>query len=70
MKKGQIVKILLENGKTIEESIRKISDKEFSTKNYTFKIGVKKYHPTQSGVLGCALLDKTTLTHKLTLGLL
>lgn len=69
MKKGQIVKILLTNGEVVEESIKKITDKGFSTQHYTFENGVRMYHPTQEEVKGCAILNKTTLLHKITLGL-
>ena len=69
MKKGQIVKIVLSNDEVVVESIKKINSKGFSTKHYTFEKGAKIFHPTQENVKGCCLLNKTTLLHKITLGL-
>lgn len=69
MKKGQIVKIVLEDNTTVIESIRKITDRGFSTQHYNFEKGKTMFHPLQKGVVGCALLNKTTLLHKLTLGI-
>ena len=68
MKKGQIVKIVLVDGKTVTESIKKIKGDIFQTKNYSFRKDGHKFAPLDVGVLGCALLNKTTLIHKLTLG--
>ena len=70
MKKGQIVKIILTSGETVQESIKKINEAGFQTKNYTFKKDGNKFTPLESGVVGCAILKKTTLIHKLTLGVL
>lgn len=69
MKKGQIVKILLDNGETVEEAIKHIQNGAFNTKNYSFKIDKFRFIPEQDGVKGCCLLHKTTLVHKLTLGI-
>ena len=70
MKRGQVVKILLEDGRVVQEGIKHIKNNIFFTKHYSFVIGDRKFSPREEGVKGCCLLHKTTLIHKLTLGVL
>jgi hypothetical protein len=70
MKRGQVVKILLADGTSVNEGIKHIKNNIFFTKHYSFVIGDRKFMPREDGVKGCCLLKKTTLLHKLTLGVL